>query len=54
MEWSCWRDLEWRILCEQASKEQDPKRLLQLVQRLSEVWEEQRQKQASSPVSRFS
>ena len=37
-------DGDWRVLCEQASKEKDPKRLLELVRRLNEVLEEQRLK----------
>jgi hypothetical protein len=33
-------DVDWRVLCEQASKEQDPERLIELVQRLNEALEE--------------
>ena len=37
-------DGDWRVLCEQASKEKDPNRLLELVRRLNELLEEQRLK----------
>ena len=33
-------DQEWRQLCEQASREQDPDRLLQLVERINNILEE--------------
>jgi hypothetical protein len=39
------RNVDWRVLCEQVSKEQDPGKLLRLVQRLNEALEERRQKQ---------
>jgi hypothetical protein len=35
-------DVGWRELCEQASKESDPHRLIELVQRLNELLEDPR------------
>lgn len=37
-------DVDWRVLCEQASKEQDPERLIELVQRLNEALEERQRR----------
>ena len=47
-------DGDWRVLCEQASKEKDPNRLLELVRRLNEVLEEQRLKQRQRQSSNAS
>jgi hypothetical protein len=35
-------DVDWRDLCEQASKEQDSAKLIEIVQRLNEALEERR------------
>jgi hypothetical protein len=43
-------DVDWRVLCEQASKEQDPERLIELVRRLNEALEE---RQRSKTKHRF-
>ena len=32
-------DVDWRVLCELASKELDPERLIELIKRLNEVLE---------------
>ncbi|PYX30718.1 MAG: hypothetical protein DMG77_08930 [Acidobacteria bacterium] len=37
-------DVDWRVLCEQASKEEDPERLIELVQRLNEALEERQRR----------
>ena len=37
-------DVDWRVLCELASKEQDPERLIELVQRLNEALEERQRR----------
>lgn len=42
MERSYRNDVDWRDLCEQASKEQDSEKLIELVQRLNEALEERR------------
>ena len=39
----------WRELCQQAAKEHDPERLIELVQRLNEALEERQQRSAASP-----
>ena len=44
-------DVDWLVLCEQASKEQDPKKLIKLVQHLSEVLEDRRRRQAQDQLS---
>jgi hypothetical protein len=36
---------DWRVLCELASKEKDPKKLLDLVTKINQAIEESRQKQ---------
>ena len=33
-------DTEWKRLCEQASQEDDPEKLLQIVQRINHILEE--------------
>lgn len=35
---------DWRVLCELASKEKDPKKLLDLVTKINQALEESRQK----------
>jgi hypothetical protein len=42
MERSCRNDVE--DLCERASKEQDPKKFIQIIQRLNEALEERRRR----------
>jgi hypothetical protein len=42
MERSYRNDIDWRDLCEQASKEQDSEKLIEIVQRLNEVLEQRR------------
>ena len=44
MDNSTGNDVDWRVLCEQASKEQDPERLIELVQRLNEALEERQRR----------
>ena len=36
-------DTEWRELCEQASKETDPDKLIKIIERLNEVLERREQ-----------
>jgi hypothetical protein len=43
-------DVDWRDLCEQASKEQDSAKLIEIVQRLNEALEERR-RTPRDPVS---
>jgi hypothetical protein len=40
MEKSDRNDVDWRVLCELASKEHDPEKLMEIVQRLNEALEE--------------
>jgi hypothetical protein len=42
MERSYRNDVDWRDLCEQASREQDSAKLIEIVQRLNEALEERR------------
>jgi hypothetical protein len=42
MEKFCRNDIDWRDLCEQASKEQDSEKLIEIVQRLNEALEQRR------------
>ena len=44
MDNSTGNDVDWRVLCEQASKEEDPERLIELVQRLNEALEERQRR----------
>ena len=44
MERSYQNDVDWRDLCEQASKEQDSEKLIEIVQRLNEALEERRRR----------
>jgi len=37
-------DADWRELCEQASKEKDPEKLMELVRKLNQKLEERRQR----------
>ncbi len=48
MERSYWNG-GWRGLCEQASKEQDPEKLIEIVQRLNETLEERRRRPVHVP-----
>ena len=41
-------DVDWRDLCEQASKEQDSAKLIEIVQRLNEALEERRRRPIDS------
>ena len=43
------RNGDWRDLCEQASKEQDPEKLIEIVQRLNEALEERRRRPVQRP-----
>jgi hypothetical protein len=42
MEKFCRNDIDWRDLCEQASREQDSEKLIEIVQRLNEALEQRR------------
>ena len=44
MDNSTGNDVDWRVLCEQASKEEDPERLIELVQRLNKALEERQRR----------
>jgi len=42
MESFCQETLDWRDLCEQASQERDPEKLIEIVQRLNDALESRR------------
>ena len=42
---------DWRSLCEQASKESDPQKLLELITRINRVLEESHQRSRTDEVS---
>ncbi len=33
-------EMQWKLLCEQASQEQDPEKLLQIVQQINQILDE--------------
>jgi hypothetical protein len=49
MERSYRNGVDWRDLCEQASKEQDSEKLIEVVQRLNEALEERRRRPVQRP-----
>jgi hypothetical protein len=52
MERSYRNGVDWRDLCEQASKEQDPEKLIEVVQRLNEALEERRRRPVQRPFAK--
>ena len=46
-------DADWRELCEQASKEKDPEKLMELVRKLNQKLEERRQRKGGRSADTF-